>query len=82
MLDLILQSVIYHTAFYMAFIMTLLISVYELTSIIENMVSINPQLSFLKRFKGILNKVVDKEIESNRNWLWAIIFRLLFKFSR
>jgi hypothetical protein len=65
----VMQNVLSFEKFYLTWILTLLISVYEITSIIENMISINPNLSFLGKFKKLLNSIADKQIESTESSL-------------
>lgn len=60
----VLQSAISHETHWLSWILTLLILLYELTSIIENILVINPDLVFLKRFSGLFEKVVSKQIDN------------------
>lgn len=60
----VFQNVLHFENYYVSWILTILISVYEITSIIENSISINPNLSFLGKFKSLLNKVADKQIDN------------------
>lgn len=64
MVGKVLQSVLHYEQFYIAFLLTLMISVYEMTSVIENVIKINPDLKFLQRLIGVMNVVVDKQIEN------------------
>lgn len=48
---------------YIAWVVTLLISAYETTSITENFVVIYPDVPFLKRISNLINKAADKQLE-------------------
>jgi phage-related holin len=61
-LDIMLQSVLPMEKFYMVFVVSLLISVYEVTSIIENAVNINKDLAFLRAFASMWSRMVNKRI--------------------
>jgi toxin secretion/phage lysis holin len=58
----VMQTVIPHETMWLTFILTALILLYELTSIIENIVVINPDFYFLRRFSNMFEKVVEKQI--------------------
>lgn len=60
----VIQSAIGNETYWLTWILTLLILVYELTSVIENIVIINPQFYFLKRFSGLFEKVVNNQMDS------------------
>jgi toxin secretion/phage lysis holin len=58
----VMQTVIPHETMWLTFVLTALILLYELTSIIENIVVINPDFYFLRRFSNMFEKVVEKQI--------------------
>jgi hypothetical protein len=60
---LVLQSVTHTSTFYIAWILTILISAYEISSLIENVIKINPKLLFLNRFKRMITTISDKQIK-------------------
>lgn len=60
----VMQTAIAHETMWLAFVLTTLILLYELTSIIENIVVINPDMYFLRRFSGLFEKVVNRQMEN------------------
>jgi carbon starvation protein CstA len=60
----VMQDMIKIDNFYVAWLLTVLICIYELTSIIENVIKIYPTLAFLSKLKVLLNKVGDKQIDN------------------
>lgn len=60
----VIQSAIGNDTFWLTWILTLLILVYELSSAIENIVIINPDMVFLKRFSGLFENIVDRQMDN------------------
>lgn len=61
-LDLVLKSVFNHTSFYFVFILTFLISTYEVVSVFENISVLKPQIPFLNALIRIFKKMGDKAV--------------------
>lgn len=62
-LEMILKTAFEYKAFYMVMIAAMLIGTYELSSIVENLMVINPRLNFLKNILNMSNKMHEKTIE-------------------
>jgi len=62
-LGLVMKDVVHIETYYITWLLTILIDVYEITSIIENVIKINPELAFLNKIKKLLNHSVDKQFE-------------------
>lgn len=60
----VIQSAIGNETYWLTWILTLLILLYELSSVVENIVIINPDMVFLKRFSGLFEKVVNKQMDN------------------
>ncbi|RZJ98123.1 MAG: hypothetical protein EOO46_25195 [Flavobacterium sp.] len=60
----ILQSVFHYKTFFIAWVFTILIAVYELSSIVENIIIIKPELAFLNKLVSLLKKVEQKQLDS------------------
>lgn len=64
MLEQVIQHIIPYSHFFIAWILAIIVNVYEITSIIENTIEIYPDLSFLNKFKEFLNRLEDKQIKA------------------
>lgn len=62
-LEMIIKTAVEYKAFYLVLISSMMIGTYELSSIVENLILINPNLSFLKSILKMSNKIHDKTIE-------------------
>lgn len=62
-LDLITKSVFHHEDFYFSFLITFLISTYEVVSILENINTIKPDIPFMSALVSIFKKMGEKSIE-------------------
>lgn len=67
----VINSALPVTTYWMTWVLTLLILLYELSSVIENIVVINPDMVFLRRFSGLFEKIVDKQEQNIENILGA-----------
>lgn len=56
------KQIINYSAYYFVFFASFLICSYELVSILENVVSINPNLTFIKPIINLVNKMQTKSI--------------------
>jgi hypothetical protein len=62
-LEMILKTVISYDAFYLVLASAMMIGTYELSSIAENLIVINPRIAFLKSILKMSNKMHEKTIE-------------------
>ncbi len=63
-LDVVLKSILPVESFYLSAIVTFLISTYECTSILENVLVINPNIPFIKPLVKVFNKMGDKTVDN------------------
>jgi len=61
-LDIILKSVVHFDTFYLSGFITFLIATYELSSIMENIQSIRPDIKFISVLPGLFKKMQDKTV--------------------
>ena len=62
-LEAIIKTIFPWESFFIVFLVTVLISTYELVSIFENIYAINPNLSFLKSLINLSNRLNRKAID-------------------
>ena len=62
-LEIVIKTAVNYSAFYMVLIATVLISTYELSSILENILVINPNLSFISKLINLSNKIQESTID-------------------
>lgn len=62
-LELVIKTGIPYETFYMVLFSTILICTYEITSILENLLCIQPNLKFIKRLIRLTKKIEDKAVD-------------------
>lgn len=62
-LELVIKTGINYEAFYMVLFSTILICTYELTSIMENILVIDPSLKFIRKLIRLTKKIEDRAVE-------------------
>lgn len=60
----LLQTVFDFDVFYISWTLSVMICVYEISSVIENIVVINPNLAYLNAFKTFVKSIGKKQVES------------------
>lgn len=76
-LDFLLIGVIGHSTFYLAFGACFSISLYEVSSILENIYSVNPEFTFLKRLLNLTGTIEEKFYEKAEAKIDATIDEVL-----
>lgn len=66
-LELVIKTAINYTAFYMVLVATVCICTYELSSILENLYVIRPDMKFIKRLIKLSNKIQNKALDVAEN---------------
>ncbi|WPQ65506.1 phage holin family protein [Chitinophaga sancti] len=62
-LELVVKTAIEYDSFYMVLVVTMCISTYELTSILENIAILRPELPFISRLIKLSNKIQEKTLD-------------------
>lgn len=64
-LEKIMKNIFTYQEYYFVFLAAFLISSYEVVSIFENVLSINPKLTFIRGLIKLTNKLSDKAMEDS-----------------
>ncbi|SFW53147.1 phage holin family protein [Chitinophaga sancti] len=62
-LELVVKSAFKYESFYMVLVVTMCVSTYELTSILENIAVLRPELPFISRLIKLSNKIQEKTLD-------------------
>lgn len=62
-LEIVIKTAFDYSAFYLVLIATVCITTYEISSIMENILIIRPELGFIKRLITLTNKLQNKTID-------------------
>ena len=66
-LELIIKTGFNYSTFYLVLVATVCIATYEISSILENVLTIRPELSFINRLIKLTNKIQDKAVNIAEN---------------
>jgi toxin secretion/phage lysis holin len=78
-LDTLTKNLFAHAGFYFVFIVTFLISTYEITSILENLSTMHPQIPFLSGLVRIFKKMGDSTVNGLENKVDGLTNELIEK---
>lgn len=62
-LEIVIKTAFNYSTFYLVLIATVCITTYELSSIMENILVIKPELGFVRKLINLINKLQDKTVD-------------------
>ena len=71
-LEIVIKTAFNYSAFYLVLIATVCITTYELSSIMENILVIKPELGFIRKLITLTNKLQDKTVDIAENKIDSI----------